>query len=218
MRNTFSLGISTPDLIKEFGTSWVLRRQRITCKRWPKLGEDVSILTAPTGFNRGLQTYRDFHLLDSDDETTPIISAVSEWLLMDVESRRLKPIPEKVLALATDLAPAASHLGRPTSKLQPPTEPSAQLDFKVRYGMLDFNNHLTNPVFPELMLEPLGADFLRTHVPNTVDIMYHHEARYGELVTATVGTVKNDSTHHALYRGEELLAVMEVDWQPLPTD
>ena len=218
MRNTFSLGISTPDLIKEHGVSWVLRRQRITCNRWPKLGENVSILTAPTGFERRLQTFRDFHLLDTDDETKPIISAVSEWLLMDVESRRLKPIPEKVLALATDLAPATSHLERPKGKLHPPAEPHQQLEFKVRYGMLDFNNHLTNPVFPELMLEPLGADFLRTHVPTTVDIMYHHEARYGELVTATAGAVEDGTSKHALYRGGELLAVMQVEWQPLATN
>lgn len=213
MRNTVSLGISTPELMKSHGLSWVLRRQRITCNRWPKIGDEVSILTAPTGFERNLLTYRDFHLLGPDDEK--LISAVSEWLLMDLVSRRLRPIPPHIAALEKSLIPMdlrpTIHLERPHKKLKPPATGTEMREFKVSYGMLDFNDHLTNPVFAELMLEPLGKEFLTGHLPTSIDISFQAEARYRETLRATVGG-EGPERRHALYRGEELIALMHTTW------
>ena len=215
MRNTDRLNISSPSLIEAYNLSWVLRRQLITCRHWPSIGDEVAVLTAPTGFERGLLTYRDFHLLDGTDlDGPPLISAVSEWLLMDVRSRRLRPIPNRIAALAQDLAPAAAHLDKPTRKLAPPTAPTEQREIKIRYGMLDFNDHLTNPVYPELMLEPLGKTFLLDHLPTEIDVDFRAEARYGDSVTATASK-EEGHTRHALRRGEALLSVMQVNWAPL---
>ena len=216
MRNTYTLGISTPTLVESHGVSWVLRRQQISCRRWPKLGEAVTVLTAPTGFDRKLLTYRDFHLLDGADEAgPPLISAVSEWLLMDVRSRRVRPIPPHIAALSEHLAPATAHLERPSGQLHPPGEGAQQRDILLRYGMLDFNDHLTNPVFPELMLEPLGRDFLITHLPVEIDIAFQTEARYDELVSALADLDEAGRGRHELRRGEEVLATMESRWRSL---
>ena len=211
MQNTVSLKISTPELIETHGLSWVLRQQRITCERWPKMREPVSILTAPTGFERGLLTYRDVHLSDADDR--PLISAVSEWLLMDVNTRKLKAIPPHILSLQQDFAPATAHLEKPSGKLKPPATVTAEIDRRVRYGMLDFNRHLTNPVFPELMLEPLGGEFLQSNLPTRLAITFLAEARYGDELRAIVGPGPEGGMAHALYREETLLAVMHSWWK-----
>ncbi|WP_168038326.1 acyl-[acyl-carrier-protein] thioesterase [Neolewinella antarctica] len=212
MLNTLTLKVSSPELMASHGLTWVVRRQRITCHRWPKMSEEVAILTAPTGFYRGLLTYRDFHLLDANDQ--PIISATSEWLLMDLAARRIRNIPPHVAALEKDLAPATAHLDRAKSKLLPPEEITNEITTEVRYGMLDFNDHLTNPVFPELMLEPLGKAFLDENQPTLIDISFRAEARYGETLRATVGG-EGSGRDHGFYRGEELLAVMRTEWKSL---
>lgn len=211
MRNTVRLKISSPEIIEAHGLSWVLRRQRIDVARWPILGEELSVITAPSGFARRLQTFRDFHLIDATGQT--IITAATQWLLMDISTRRLKPIPPAIAALEADLAPAAAHLDRPTNKIPTPTQPHLSKSFEVSFSQLDFNDHLTNPVFPELMLEPLGHDFLSKNLPILADIMFHREARYGDKIEAVAGLIDGPLHYdHALLRGGETLATMHTQW------
>jgi medium-chain acyl-[acyl-carrier-protein] hydrolase len=211
MVNTVRLKISSPELMAESGLSWILRRQRIECFELPRMGQQVSVVTAPSGFARQLQTFRDFHIVNDAGETLAVAS--TQWLLMDVNSRRLRPIPDHIALLSQFLAPAAAHLNQPSGKIAPPEEPSATTSSKVAYYQLDFNEHLTNPVFPELMLEPLGADFLQAHRPTLADIDFRAEARYGDEVTAVIEPT-GDGFQHALLRGEELLGTMKTSWAP----
>lgn len=210
MRNTVRLKVSSPELIAEFGLSWILRRQRIECFDLPAMGQEVKVITAPSGFARRLQTFRDFYLVDAATGAVLAIAA-TQWLLMDVNSRRLRPIPDHIASLSDHLAPAAAHLDAPAGKVAPPTTPGQERSFTVAYHQLDFNEHLTNSVFPELMLEPLGADFLSAHQPLLLDIDFRAEARYGHKLTARVQADK-ESFRHGLYRGEELLATMVSHW------
>jgi acyl-ACP thioesterase len=220
MLNTVRLNISSPVLMADYGISWVLRQQRIDVQRWPEMGEMVDIITAPTGFARRLLTYRDFYLRDAAGNT--IASAASEWLLIDVNSRRLQPIPPHIALLEKDLArfdklsaaPAAAHLKRPSDKLAIPPSPTLSTEYQVAYHDLDFNDHLTNPVFPQLMLEPLGHDFLSGHEPTRIAIVFQKEARYGDQLTATTGTGDAPLRYdHALLRSGETLAIMRTDWR-----
>lgn len=214
MRNTVRLKISSPEMIARYGSSWVLRRQRIDCQRWPKLGEKLSVLTAPSGFERSFQTFRDFHLRDATGET--IITATTQWLFMNIKSRRLQAIPEDIAQIKKDLAPASAHLKRPEGKVIGPTAPAESTSSAVAFYQLDFNDHLTNPVFPELMLEPLGHDFLHRHLPIQADIMFQREARYGDKVTAQTGPEEGTlSFGHALLRDDTLLATMQTKWLEL---
>lgn len=212
MQNTRRLGISSPELIASLNLSWVLRRQRIDVARWPRLGDRLTVVTAPSGFERRLLTFRDFYLLDAQGEA--IITASSEWLLMNVTSRRLQAIPPVIARLETQLAPAAAHLKRPSGKIPPPTVLTSERSYTVAYHQLDFNDHLTNPVFPELMLEPLGHDFLTHHLLTQADIAYQLEARYDDALTAQAGPEKDRLAYaHALRRGDDLLATMRTRWR-----
>ena len=211
MRNTKRLGIATPTLMEQYGLTWVLHRQIIRAERWPTIGEPVRVLTVPVRMERQLLTYRDFYLLD--DREQPIITATSAWSVMSLSSRRLKPLPGAVSSLLTDLPPAAQQLPWPDDKPGAPHAVSQSRDFRVDFADLDFNNHLTNPAFAELMLEPLGADYLRAHLPRRADISYRMEARYGDQLTASTAPSTTPPTFdHGLYRGDELLASMQTEW------
>lgn len=214
MRNTVRLKVSSPELIAAHGLSWILRRQRIDCLALPAMGREVTVFTAPSGFARRLQTFRDFHMIDAATGEH-LVTATTQWLLMDVKSRRLRPIPDHIALLSSALAPAAAHLEPPEGKVDPPVEPTLEWSTRVAYHQLDFNRHLTNPVFPELMLEPLGADFLTTHEPVSVDVDYRAEALYGQRVTARTAR-DAEGYRHALLRGTEILATMRSRWQASP--
>jgi acyl-ACP thioesterase len=178
------------------------------------LGEELTVLTAPSGFERKLQTFRDFHLRDQSGST--IITATTQWLFMDVSTRRLRPIPPAIADIKQHLAPAAAHLDRPDGKVLPPSNPTSVREAEIAFYQLDFNDHLTNPVFPELMLEPLGHNFLSEHLPVQADIMFQREARYGDQVKAVTGPEIEDLHFgHALLRGEDQLATMQTFWRPI---
>ncbi|WP_273446788.1 acyl-[acyl-carrier-protein] thioesterase [Neolewinella agarilytica] len=213
MINTVRLKISSPELMAEMGLSWVLRRQRINITRLPAMGTRVIVITAPSGFERRLQTFRDFHVLD--EEGNMLLTAATQWLLMDVTSRRLKPIPPHIAALEADLAPAAAHLDRPLGKIKPPEAGGQTREFTVAYHQLDFNDHLTNPVFPELMLEPLGGHFLKRHTPTLLEVDYRLEARFGDPLVAQASALTSNGLlqRHALRREGDLLATMESHWR-----
>lgn len=212
MRNTDRLGISSRHLIAAHGLTWVVHRQLITARRWPRLGETVTALTAPVRIDRKLVTYRDFHLIDAGGRS--ILQSASSWSVMEIHSRRLRRIPDTIVDSLTDLPAKADHLPWHTDKPQPPIEISATENFRVHFADLDFNNHLTNPAFAQLMLEPLGPDHLTHAILREADISYHHEARYGEELRASVGPAKPADTTfaHDLRRGDQLLATMRSRW------
>ncbi|WP_157974616.1 acyl-[acyl-carrier-protein] thioesterase [Lewinella sp. IMCC34183] len=213
--NTDRLGISSERLTADHGLTWVLHRQVVDAERWPRLGDRVTVLTLPTHIERRLVSYRDFYLLDAKGH--PIVRSTTAWSLMSLDARRIRPIPVEVSDRLAGLPPAGQHLTRPGDKPDPPGEPAAERTSRVTFAHLDFNNHLTNPAFPELMLEPLGAPFLSTHLPRHADITYHREARYGDYLTARSSAPDaGDAVGHALYRDEsELLAAMASRWTPL---
>ncbi|WP_168797614.1 acyl-[acyl-carrier-protein] thioesterase [Neolewinella litorea] len=213
IQNTDRLRVSSTDLLASHGLTWVMHRQVIEAERWPTLGEPVNVVTLPTHIERRLITYRDFYLLDQDH--TPIIRSTSSWSVMSLDARRIRPIPDEVVERLGELPDPATHLPRPEGKLVAPEHPTGEMKFRVAFSHLDFNNHLTNPAFPELMLEPLGAEFLSAHLPRRADIAYHREARYGDRLTAQTETASGAHSH-ALYRdGSEVLATMETHWTPL---
>ena len=213
MRHTDRLGISSHDLTRELGLTWVLHRQAVSCRRWPTLGEKVSVVTLPTRIDRKLITYRDYYLLDAADRI--LACSASTWSVMDLQSRRIRSIPPLVTDAIGELPPAGVGLDLPADKPVPPTTPTGRTRTLVGFAQLDFNNHLTNPAFPELMLEPLGLPFLGNHLPVMADMTYHREARYAdELEAVTSPGTEPDSFHHALYRGSgELLASMQTRWR-----
>ena len=69
------------------------RPLKVRMSRFPKWGETVSILTFPRGV-RKIVAYRDFVL--SDAEGREIGHATSEWMLIDLASRKVVAIPEGV--------------------------------------------------------------------------------------------------------------------------
>lgn len=214
-RNTTRLDLESTMLNERYGLTWVLHRQAIDIHHWPTLGQAVNVVTYPTRVARGLITYRDFFLL-SEDGTECYVTAATSWSTLDIRTRKLTKLPTAVLAVFDDAPAAASHLPWPETKpTAPEPQPNNGRSFRVGFADLDFNDHLTNSAYPDLMLECLGYDYLSTHSPRTIDVVYQKEARYGDTLRAihSPGGSKH-SFHHALLRGETELALMRTTFAP----
>ena len=229
MVNTLRLKLSSPELMASDGLSWVLRRQHVQVRRWPVMNEALKIVTAPTGFHRRLQTFRDFYVYDQTDQL--IATAATEWLLMDLKSRRLRPIPQRVLAISEGLIDAEHRLSPPPGKNWAGDLVDHTYTTRVRHSQLDFNNHLTNPAYVDLLLDGAPHECTEALKLTGFAIEFLEEARWRDELTIHCTAVRQEDgtaeiykkvdrldepptvrLQHRLLRGDATLATMRSSW------
>ena len=151
--NAEELGFSKTDFAAAgANTTWVLTRLRVRMARLPKWGERVTVLTFPR-LGRRITAFRDFALTDAAG--APLGVATSEWMTIDLASRRIVPIPEGVCAKAnTERAPVFGAAAFAAKLRFPEGAPAAELRFRAQRSHIDLNGHVNNVHYVEWMLEP----------------------------------------------------------------
>ena len=171
--------------------SWVLTRLKVRMTRFPRWGETVSILTFPRG-GRRIVAYRDFLL--SGDAGEALGRATSEWMLIDLASRKVVAIPDSVFAAANTVREPVFG-DEPFAKLRWDCREMAgdALSFRARRGDIDLNGHVNNVHYVEWLMEgrPGSAGPCRE-----LDIVFKSETLAGEEVRVeTVETVPGSFVH-----------------------
>jgi medium-chain acyl-[acyl-carrier-protein] hydrolase len=150
--------------------TWVLHRLRVSADRRPAWGEDVEIITWPSGHN-GLAADREFLISDASGICA---RASSQWLLFDLDRRRPVRLPDSVTTLSVpdlDLP-----LGASEKMIVDATE--VLLRTTVRRSDLDMNGHVNNVRYLHWMMDTLTGDTY----PIGVDIVFKSEALLGDEV------------------------------------
>jgi len=178
------LGFSRTDFAAEGANiSWVLTRLRVSMRRFPRWEEPVSVVTFPRG-GRRITAHRDFELRVGEEL---IGVATSEWMVIDLSTRKVVPVPERVYSLADTEHP--SVLGEAAfSRLRWNCRgtPGAK-SFTARRGDIDLNGHVNNVHYVEWLLETLPdghkpiADF---------EIAFRSETLAGDAVRAEAAEVE----------------------------
>ena len=178
--NAEELGFSKTDFAAAgANTTWVLTRLRVRMARLPKWGERVTVLTFPR-LGRRITAFRDFALTDAAG--APLGVATSEWMTIDLASRRIVPIPEGVFAKAnTERAPVLGEAAFAAKLRFPEGAPAAELRFRAQRSHIDLNGHVNNVHYVEWLLEtvPPGAG-----VCTDFEIVFRSETLAGEEVRA----------------------------------
>ena len=156
--------------------SWVLTRLRVKMDRYPRWEEKITVVTWPRG-GRRIVAYRDFELLDAAGNR--LGTATSEWMLIDLSSRKLVPIPEQVFACANDVRPPV--LGEtPFVKLRwDCRELAGAQSFRAKRGDIDLNGHVNNVHYVEWLLETVPA---ASGVCSDFEVIFRSETLAGEEV------------------------------------
>lgn len=209
MQHVIQLKLSVWDL-EAHQISWVLLRLDLYIQRLPLLGEEIEIVTYPSGFER-MFTYRDYRVVDRTGY--PVAQATSTWILMHTATRRPARLPDWVVERAEPLFAAPDFLPRPASKLKEWRSTENQLTTTVGWHDLDFNWHLNNSHYLRLLLDALPQERLATEFPQRISLHYKAEANLGDLLVAESGSGSANSFQHRLLRGEEVLAMAETAWR-----
>lgn len=173
--NAEDLGFSKSDFASAGqNISWVLTRLVVKMDRFPKWEDEVVVETFPRG-GRKIVAWRDFEVKDASGARLGVAS--SEWMLIDLATRKIVPVPESVFA-AADPADAPVLGESPFSKFRfPDGAPSGSCTFRAQKSHIDLNGHVNNVHYVEWMLEPV-----EDACPGEAEIVFRSETLAGDEV------------------------------------
>lgn len=176
-RNAAALGVGV-EKMRETNLAWVLNRLKLTVERYPKLGETVALSTYPVRIDKYF-VYRDFQLHDS--QGVMIASAVSVWLLLDLEKRTMASVPPFVHEITYP------EILNPLEPLSGKVLPLKTVDFTskriVSDADVDFNNHASNVSYVKWLVGAVSSEVQTYFYIQTLDINYRAECYLDEVVS-----------------------------------
>ena len=211
------LGFAVEELAKR-NLAWALTRLWIEFDELPYLGgrvldeEEASwvrVKTWPVAVER-LQYRRDFFITWRG---RPLARAVTEWVVINLETRRAERIPEFISALQPENPERVLEVGRP--RLPDLAEAPELITFVVRRADIDRNNHVNNARFTEWIAESTPEAVSAGRRLKSLTIIYRAEGLYGDAVVVRGRSEGDGEFLHGLHRrsdGRELVRARAV-WQ-----
>ena len=189
--NAEDLGFSKSDFASAGqNISWVLTRLVVKMDRFPKWEDEVVVETFPRG-GRKIVAWRDFEVNDASGARLGVAS--SEWMLIDLATRKIVPVPESVFA-AADPADAPVLGESPFSKFRfPDGAPSGSCTFRAQKSHIDLNGHVNNVHYVEWMLEPV-----EDACPGEAEIVFRSETLAGDEVRVECAS-EGDRVFHRVF-------------------
>jgi medium-chain acyl-[acyl-carrier-protein] hydrolase len=184
-KNAASLGVGV-DKMRETNLAWVLNRLKLTVVRYPKLGETVALSTYPVRIDKYF-VYRDFQLFDN--QGVMIASAVSVWLLLDLEKRTMASVPSFIHEIKYPDIP--NPLEPMSGKVLPLKTVGFMSKRIVSAEDVDFNDHASNVAYVKWLVESMPSTVQNACFIHELDINYRAECYLNEAIS--VETVKNGS-------------------------
>ena len=185
------------------GVSWVLTRLVVKMTRYPRWEEEVTVVTFPRG-GRKIVAWRDFEILGADGAR--IGAASSEWMLIDLSTRRIQPLPASVFDCLDPMLVPVLGPEPFTQRLKfPPDVPACDpLAFTARHHHIDMNGHVNNVHYVEWLLEPLPVG----SVVGELEVVFRSETLVGDDVLVTVASSGGTAYHrvHAREGQDHVLA------------
>lgn len=183
--------------------SWVLTRLRVKITEFPKWEETVRVLTFPRG-GRRITAWRDFILTDPAGRHFGV--AASEWMIIDLATRKIMPIPDAVFAVANTVRPPVlgeepftPRLRFPHASVCPPSAgdscpPSGdrprkefeKLVFRAQNSHIDLNGHVNNVHYIAWLLEACPHREV-----TDLEIVFRSETFAGEDVAVEIAAGEN---------------------------
>ena len=193
--NAESLGFSKSNFASaNENVSWVLTRLVVRMHQYPKWEDTVVVETFPRG-GRKIVAWRDFEIKDASGKSLGVAS--SEWMLIDLSTRKVVAIPDAVFA-ATDPADLPIMGELPFSKFKFPDPKDSlsfcqEMSFNAQKSHIDLNGHVNNVHYVEWMLEPCT----NAHPP-VMEIVFRSETFAGDEVRVAC-VMENSRMFHRVF-------------------
>lgn len=172
------------------GVHWIVRRTTFTVHAPATIGTELVIRTWVEDFRR-VRSQRRYEMRTGGD--TPVLDAVTDWVLVESASGKLRRIPEEMeraFGVVPDAAPARSPWAAPA-----PID-VLRATYPVRYTDLDSLMHVNNAAYLDVLFQAaldaldasgwgLGVLLAAGAVPLWVagDVEYLDAARFGDRLS-----------------------------------
>lgn len=187
------------------GFTWMLSRLHVRLFRQPAWRETITIETWPSGTRGRLIATREF--IGRDASGVELLRATTDWLYVDVASRRICRVPDDLMQFVpTDQPPALA----PDDTRPPEIEtPEWSVTLPVRRCDLDLNEHVNNVRYIEWMFEPLPAAFAAGKRVTEMEILFRQGAEYGDSAISQAAPSGDDAVLHRIVRtGDQSVLVL----------
>jgi acyl-ACP thioesterase len=203
-RHAVALGAGI-DALGKRGFTWVLARHRIEIATPIRLRDSIVVETWPSGVER-LAALRDFVVRRSDG--VELARSISQWLVMDVTTRRAVR-PEGVLPPERFVeAPHAASFA--PGKLPALERWERQQRFHVRYADIDVNLHANHCSYLAWAIEAVPQEVWQSSRLAVLEVQYLAECRHGSAILSRLASTGDGAYAHAIVReddGKELARV-----------
>ena len=190
-RQCVDVGISVDDLAKHNQT-WMLARQYVKFSKYPAWRSSVTVETWPRN-RTGLRALRDFII--KDDKGEEIAISVTNWMLIDISTRRLCKIDEtvKVLEILEEsVMPEDFKI-----KVEKFDGEKISTVFRARSSDFDINAHVTSTCYIKWILDTVPFEFHKTHFVAELYAEYIEEIS-DEADVESTAYMKDNSFYHEL--------------------
>ena len=176
LKATESVGSDSISLSKR-GIDWVITRMDVEIKRLPHCNEKITVCTYP-GKDLAMLYPRFFFILDEKNEV--IIRASSIWALIDAKTRKVIVDKDTI----KKLPPETSEYELPLPGKIAASENKNLIENRtIHYSDLDFNCHMNNVRYVELLMDVHDFEFYKTHRPSFISLNYMKEIREKDQVS-----------------------------------
>lgn len=186
IKNAEQLGFGYSNLVKN-NSSWVLYKLKIKIERLPILYENIKVVTWPREL-AGISASREFQIF-SVESNELIVSATSDWLIIDLTSR--KPQRMSRFMNAEYLNPGKTVLNETFPVFNSKCQFEELFKIQTQYSDLDLNGH----VIASKYFEWLENAVFQTYGEVEIDLLqmdYLHECHINEEVS--IGICPDDKS------------------------
>ncbi|MBE6065624.1 MAG: thioesterase [Clostridium cochlearium] len=198
--------------MEENKIAWVIHKWDININSFPKYGDIIKVKTRPKYFQK-FYAYRDFEIRDRNGEK--IIEALSQWLLIDTDKRKLKKIPEE-LCKAYKVEETECKAVK-MSKIKKLKNINNEKIFNVRYSDIDTNGHVNNSKYVSWIIETVPLEIVLNYTLKNLKMDYKKETVYGDKVKALCEIENKDDIiicrHSIIDKDGNELNLAETTWQ-----
>ena len=222
MYHTVNLGME-PGYMEKKGLVWVLYQWRVHLEDGNYYAKKLTFNTFAI-FKKDIYSHRYFLVLDEEEKIVGY--AVSVWIVIDMNKRKMVKIPKDVQELYTDQEHPEPSVEQ--QKIIDYMDTSAQRKrngihfdrertFNLRFSDIDSNGHVNNTIYiawaMESMVEGSDESFLIDNVPEDLSIVYKKERLPAGKVNVKTMINQEETYHEIIDEDGCVLSIVEIKWK-----
>jgi len=180
---------SMPRDMRKANLAWVCTRLHLRMRQYPKWGEKVAVSTwfEPQGKIAARRDYR----INNHGTGEQLGEATSQWVVFNLETRKMARIPAPVLEdfKSQALEMSVMEEGYTADKLPDVNDVGsacmAPMRHAARRNDMDMNGHVNNVVYVQWLLESVPSDVWAGRVLKEIILEYRSECNFGDNIEAT---------------------------------